>query len=73
MDKVGRGNFVRGAGNVVLWSQNNILHGVSGELRTNSAIPFLGEHRMPWVALVCMQTVILMPDKIARAKIFMSK
>ena len=33
-------------GNVVLWSQNNILHGVSGDLRTNSAITFLGGHRM---------------------------
>ena len=35
-----------GRGNVVLWSQNNILYGVVGELRTTSALPFLGVHRM---------------------------
>ena len=51
--------------NVVLWSQNNVLHGVEGELRTNSAIPFLGGHRMALGCSGLHANVVLMPDEIA--------
>ena len=39
-------HFKVGWGNVVLWSQNNILYGVSDELRTTSALPIFGVHKM---------------------------
>ena len=33
-------------GNARLWSQNNILHGGQGKLRTSGASPIFGGHRM---------------------------
>ena len=47
------------------------LHWVSGELRITCALPILEDTEWPWVALVCMQKVVLMSVGIApRQKIY---